>query len=742
MDSYQQHLREETTYLEQTLAVIRNDLEAGAGSLSHMKGRIIASRKDLLENSSALPGDFSRLAEASQYLAEVGRQAAGYRLARQHLEKYQKMLDSPYFGRFDFQEGGAGREKIYLGLHTVMDPETGDVLVYDWRAPISGIFYRCEPGPASYSAPAGLISGEVLLKRQYKIKNSRLVHFFDCSLAITDELLQEILSRNASARMKNIVETIQKEQDLIIRDTENDLLLIQGVAGSGKTSIALHRIAYLLYQGLNSNLRSNNVILFSPNAVFSQYISGVLPELGEENVHQPTFDLLAEKAFAGRFAVETRAAQLEWLINAQGTEEDLTRKQSIDFKGSSTFAKILDRLIRHHDRRLLEFEDVYYHGIIIETKQQLKNRFLNNKFGLPTARQLQRLEKTIWEKVHPLQKKRLEKIQKIVTKSEGRDFEIKPFSRLLAIKEAKRLQSLLLKFTRVDYWQLYRLLFSRRDLFFRLARGLELPAKIEKIISGTRENIEKGRVGHEDCAPLLYLKLKTEGGGLFPEIRQVVIDEAQDYYPLHYHIFRLLFAGAKYTILGDLNQTMEKEADARLYDHISEILNRDHTLKLFLNKGYRSTCEISRFTQQLLGKKTDHASLLRHGEEPRVVRRESEELLYQALSRDAKDLLRQGCQSLAIICKTGQEAERVHSGLKDLLPVKLIQPRGGKLEKGVLVLPSYLAKGLEFDAVLVWGADRENYSSDLDRRLLYIACSRALHRLSVYHTGEKSPFLQ
>lgn len=742
MDNYQQNLQEEKDYLEKTVTFIRSELETGAEELSDRKRNLIASRKDMWENTVHFTDDFDKLTEINQYLSEVNNQTANYTNNLKRVEKYRRMLGSPYFGRFDFTEDSCNnREKIYIGFHNVMDPKTYEVYVYDWRAPIAGIYYRYEPGKAAYAAPGGIITGEVSLKRQYKIKDSQLKYFFDCSIRINDEILQEILSHNSSPKMRNIVETIQKEQDIIIRDTENELLIVQGVAGSGKTSVALHRVAFLLYDGLNSDIGANNVIILSPNAVFSNYISGVLPELGEENVAQTTFDDIAAQAFAGRFMAETRAMQLESVINPQDPGEGEIRRQGVGFKGSGTFVQILDRLLWHYAHHVIPFADVYFNGVVIETGQRLKNRFLNDKTGLPMAKRLRRIENMILDKVRPLRKERLARIEKIVQKSEGRDFEIKPFSRLLSIKEAKPFLDRLHRFTEVDYFSLYKMLFSQAGLLFKLAQGLDLPGEIGQITLKTKQALEKGQVFHEDCAPLLYLKLKMEGSDLFPEIRQVVIDEAQDYYPMQYEVFKLLFRGAKYTVLGDIHQTIEKVADNSLYEGVAEILGKQKTVKLFLNKGYRSSYEINAFTQKLLGKKQDFLSFERHEKEPLVIHTKSKELMEQSVIRDILSYTEQGYESLAVICKTQQEAEGVHAKLKAFTQLKLIKPDNGKVEKGVSVIPSYMAKGLEFDVVIVYGTNSENYSSEFDRKLLYIACTRALHRLVIYYTGEISPIL-
>ncbi|WP_407312809.1 HelD family protein [Desulfosporosinus sp. SB140] len=742
MDSYQENYQEEIEYLRKTLAFIDEEVEKEAKILGEKKSDLIAARKDMYENTVHVSSDFESLIDINLHLMQVNNHISSYNPRR--IRNLKKMISSPYFGRFDFIEKGfSEKEKIYIGLYNLMDRNTGQVYVYDWRAPISSIFYRYELGEAMFDTPAGISQGEVSLKRQYKIRNSTLKYFFDCSIRITDEILQEVLSHNASAKMKNIIETIQKEQDVIIRDRDHELLIVQGVAGSGKTSIALHRIAFLLYEGLNSNLRSKDVIIISPNSVFSHYISSVLPELGEENVRQSIFDDLVLEVFQGRFGEETRDMQLESLINSRGSTGDDGRRQSIDFKGSRVFKQILDRLLWYYAHRLIVFEDVYYNGTILATRQQLKNRFLHNEIGLPVAKQLKIIETILLKKVHPLQKKRLKRLEKIVEKSEGHEFEIKSFSRLLAIKQAVVFRERIQKFTNVDYKHLYTLLFENRGLLLKLSQGLTLPETIEKIISTTLQNLREGQVHYEDYAPLLYLKLKIEGNDVVSGIKHVVIDEAQDYTPLQYEVFKILYKNATYTVLGDIHQTIEKTMDCSLYDDISEILNKGKTIKLSLYKGYRSTCEINTFTQNLLGEGTqqDYCSIERYGEEPMVIHQETLEAMDQSIIEDIANYTEQGYESVAVICKTQEEAEKVFSRLKKSVQLTLINPRGGEVIKGALVIPTYMAKGLEFDVVIIYDVNKENYASDFDRQLLYIACTRALHRLVIYYKGDKSPLI-
>jgi len=740
MGDHHKDLGEEEKYLEKTLAAINKQLEAAEQQIQRNRGSLTALGKDMWENISHSPRGFgsSSFADVNLYSSEVEIAAQTYKNSVKNIEKFKRMISDPYFGRFDFSEEGRGvPEKIYIGRGTLIDPDTFKVLVHDWRAPICSVYYRHELGPAEYETPGGVVTGEVLLKRQYQIKDSRLLHFFDSSVVITDEILIDILSRNASSKMRSIVESIQKEQDIIIRDTENELIVVQGAAGSGKTSIALHRIAYLLYEGLGGSLEPRNIVILSPNEVFSRYISNVLPDLGEENVEQITFDRIAQKELGEGLSVESRGEQLERIIEAG----DPVLLKNIRFKGIAVFARILDRLISHYENEVLVFEDVYYHGRTLATRQELKNKFLNNVKAIPMARRLQRIEEEIWETIHPLRKLRLEKLERIVQQSEGHDLEIKAFSRLLAIKETKRLKDRLHRFTKVDYLDMYKMLFSDRKLFFQLAEGLDLPEGFEKVFHLTGDNLKKGTINYEDVAPLLYLKLKIEGANPFPLIKQVIIDEAQDYSPMQYAVFKLLFGSARYTVLGDVHQSMDNAVDLSIYDEIAEILDQHSAVRLQLTKAYRSTWEINAFNDRLLGKDEPSRSFERHGEWPRIVRAQNRRAMNEKVTGAIRDLLAEGFESVAVICKTQKEAEKVHAQLAERIPIRLIGQDEETMDKGPVVIASYMAKGLEFDGVLVYDAGKESYSSELDKRLLYMACTRALHRLLLFYTGEKSPWI-
>ncbi|KUO73101.1 MAG: ATP-dependent DNA helicase [Clostridia bacterium BRH_c25] len=741
MDNYHQDYMEEQEYFEKTLQYVRQELEKELELLDGKKLELIKLRKEMWENTSHSTADFEKLTEVSQYLATLESQTASYGSTLKLVEKYRRLLSSPYFGRFDFSEGGSEEfEKIYIGIHNLIDMESQSIMVYDWRAPISSIYYEYELGNAEYSTPQGRATGKVLLKRQYRIHDGKLLYFFDSSLKIDDEMLQQALCRSSSPKMRNIVETIQKEQNLIIRDTENELLIVQGVAGSGKTSIALHRIVFLLYQGLSTKLNSNNIIVISPNEVFSSYISDVIPELGEENVGRITFGEICHSLLGDRGTIEKRNEQLEYLISSN-EPESLYKKQRMEFKGSAVFAKLLDRAMKHYENNVIAFEDVYYDGRIIESRQILRNLFLNGKIAGPTAKRLKRLEKIIFDRVHPIQRERVNRIVGLVQKLDGHEFDYKAFGRLLSIKESGELQKRVRKFTQVDYMEIYRLLFKDKNLFFELTHGLELPQNIEAILDTTRNNLEKDFIEYEDCAPLIYIKLKLEDSGTFNEIKQVVIDEAQDYSPMQYRVFKLLFEKSRFTVLGDILQAIDRESDLSLYDEVDRILKKNKSVHLFLNKSYRSSQEINAFSQGILKQVQDCISFERHGAEPLVSSHEDEKSMEAAIVRSISEYISEGFETVAVVCKTADAAYKLYSRIKDLADIRLIADENSRIEKGIVVIPSYLAKGLEFDAVVVCDVSDKNYCSELDRRLLYVACTRALHRLSLYYCGDKSRFI-
>lgn len=744
MAEYNDKYNEEINYLEVITDLLKYKIETETEKLADQKTDLIAARKEMWENTTHSSSDFDKLSDLNQYLSALNSQTFTYTELEKRIAKYEKMIDSPYFSRIDFtEEGYDDTEKIYIGLFNLMDDNTHEIKVYDWRAPISSVYYRSEIGPVEYKAPSGIIKGTVSLKRQYKINKGKLEYFFDSNVNIVDEMLMEALSKNMTSTMKVIVETIQKQQDLIIRDLDNDILVVQGVAGSGKSSVALHRIAFLLYQGLNLKLSANNVIVISPNSLFSKYISNVLPELGENNIQEYTFENIFLKLYNNKLSVKTKSENFENIICSQTEEIRTFLQQNDEFKGSKIFLKIIDRFIDYFERKLIPFEDVYFNGEIIEKRELLKSFLISKNLNMATAKKLKIIESRIMDKVRDKKNVRREKIEEVVTRSGRHEFETKAFTRVLSAKETSRFQNKVQNFTEFNSYELYKMLFQDKKLFMKLSKGLKLPDKINEIVEYTNKNLnDPHNIPYSDGIAMMYLKAKAEGES-YSSIKQVVVDEAQDYSPMHYYLLKSLFKEARFTIVGDINQAVEKKSDMTFYDDIISTFNFKKSNKIMLNKSYRSSYEISKFSERFLDEKTHTEYFKRNEEEPEIVKTKDKDDMEYKIIEHINNYKLLGYNSVAVICKNRKQASDLYFSLKEKIKdIKLVDYLGEQSLTGIIVLPVYLAKGLEFDAVIVHGTDNKNYNTLYDKKLLYVACTRALHRLSLIYTGKPSKFLK
>lgn len=568
-------------------------------------------------------------------------------------------------------------------------------------------------GEAFYDAPCGRVTGELNLKRQYEIKNGKLEYFFDSDVQIVDEFLRQLLSQNTTAKMKAIVETIQHEQDVVIRDMENDLLMVQGVAGSGKTSIALHRAAYLMYQGLQTKLSANNIMIISPNSIFEQYISNVLPELGEDNVISSVFEDILSALLIGR-KIQSRNDFLENLI-VNSKYKEISRN-SIEFKTSSFFREILDQFLIDIPRQWIEFEDVYYEGKCVVSGQILKDKILGRP-ETPLGIKLEQLEDYILEQIFGTGKGRGHKEEKNLIKQE------------------------IQKFIKIDIVELYKILFSNEAYFYSLLQNSNLSQGIKSIWEYTRENLEADRLYYDDAIAIAYLYLKIYGTNKYKNIKQVVIDEAQDYYPLQYEIFNLLFSNAKFTILGDMKQTLAKKEDISFYEQIQKILNKKKSSLIMLDKSFRCTNEILNFSLKFIEKSSQIKSFNRNGDSPKVYIADNSEIFIDEIVKEINLCQEKGFQSICLICKTEKNSIYLFNKIKHKLDIQLIKNGSVSDLQGVFILPVYMSKGLEFDAVLICDADSQNYHDEDDKNLLYVACTRALHKLSLFCENEVSPLI-
>ena len=669
--------------------------------------------------------------ELNQSIAPVTNLVADYDETMRKIHRLNNLIKCPYFARIDFCfEGEEIPEQIYIGKTSLTGEKAVEIYVYDWRSPIASVFYRFMTEEAFYDAPAGRITGRVELKRQYEIRDSRLLYFFDTDRSINDEILKQLLSKNTSPKMKTIVETIQKEQDIVIRNLESDLLMIQGVAGSGKTSIALHRAAYLMYQGLQSRLAANNILILSPNSTFEQYISEVLPELGEENAVSMVFEdilrsLLGEKVMwkaapgqeesgNGQTGVGRIQTQREFLENAvaNGAWGDYMKK-SMRYKTSEAFLGLLDRFAEQIPLRQMAFQDVYHEGNRIAEKEELRRRAMQRP-ETPLAVRLEQLTVRVLEDAFG--------------------------NRKGAGEEKARVLEEIQRFTRLNLYELYKSFWSDETNFQGAdSQGVE---ELEEIRSGTLENLEGDCLYFDDAVPVLYLYLKLHGCNDYRNIRQVIIDEAQDYYPLQFEILRILFPNARYTVLGDINQTLSKQEDGSFYEQVRRILKKKKSSLVTLNKSFRCTNEILQFSLQFIREKPQIESFNRSGEAVEVRAFRTRRDYLAGILKEMENCREKGYGTICLLCKTEEGCQRLFRELGSRAELRMAGDDGVEGLKGCFILPSYMAKGLEFDAVLICDGDSDTYQTGDDRKLLYIECTRALHRLSLFCQGELTPLLE
>ncbi|KAJ51691.1 hypothetical protein CTM_11330 [Clostridium tetanomorphum DSM 665] len=593
-------------------------------------------------------------------------------------EKLAKLADSPYFARIDFQ--GNGDEDVsvyYIGRFSFSDESK--IFIFDWRAPVSSMFYDCELGQAGYEAPVGRISGELTRKRQFKISRGLMEYVLESAINIQDDVLQRELSHTSDEKMKTIIATIQQEQNQIIRNEKAETLIIQGVAGSGKTSIALHRVAYLLYR-CKDTLSANNVVILSPNKVFADYISDVMPELGEEPIYEMSFTDIAD-------------IQLEKIINYEPNRDPMETNdpewnERAKFKSTLDFVMMMDSYLEYAVKKCFVPTD-YEFGRFKAKHDWILTRF-NAYKRYPIKRRLYEVSLDIFERF---------KTENI------RDEEL-PNQKVIY----KKLVSMLrFKNTLALY----------KDFF----KAMKIP---DKLVLFGKKTLE-----WPDVYPFMYFHAAFEGLKKNRLIRHLIIDEMQDYTPAQYVVINKLFQCNK-TILGDFGQIinpnhMNSLNDFRTIYPDAEILE--------LNKSYRSTFEIITFAKSIQDVLTIEA-IERHGDVPEIIGCSDSEDELAKIREKVACFLQSKYMTLGIILKTSCQAQSLYEVLSKEYDVKLLTADSDRFTNGISITSIGMSKGLEFDEVLIPASNKENYHTDFERSLLYIACTRAMHRLTLTHTGD------
>ncbi|TYQ12794.1 UNVERIFIED_CONTAM: DNA helicase-2/ATP-dependent DNA helicase PcrA [Acetivibrio alkalicellulosi] len=724
----------EVERLNRVCKIIDTNIEIITKYLENVKGELISTNKLMWENTAHSSDDFDKVVEIKQFLDELKQQNDKQMFFKKKMTQMEKLKKSPYFARVDFlEEDDEYIEEVYIGISTLF--HNNDILIYDWRAPISSIFYEYEMGSARYNCPDGVIKGEILLKRQFKISEDRINYMFNTDVKIDDDILQEVLSRNVDNKMRTIITSIQKEQNRIIRNEESSVLMVQGPAGSGKTSIALHRAAYLLYR-FRDTLTANDIIIFSPNKIFSSYISNILPELGEENIRQTSFLDFTKDFFKSHIRLEDYNYHIEKLL----CNHDKKREDEIRFKSSEAFVELLKNYISFLQDTQISFPDIAYNGEVIISKKEIWDLYNNSYKAFPYAEKLKLIRQRLFTIVEKYEGGKVKNLTNNLEKES--DYanlgyqEVKIVAKSMVKREVELLKSKIMEFTKYDSFLLYKDLFKNNIVFEKVSCGINFPADINDIRKRVIERINRNEVSYDDIAPIVYLKYSLENVKKKYNIKHVIIDEAQDYSPIQYQLLFEYFKNSNITILGDTNQIIHFNYNIGTFEEIAT--KKDNSLVVTLNKSYRSTKEITQFAQGILCESKEYDIVSRPGEKPKIIECKNEDKLIEKIVSDINVFKENKIQSIAIVCKTNLECQRVYNMLKEKIDVNIVKSEDAEFPKGIIIIPSYLIKGLEYDAVLIYNADDKSFYMEKDRKIFYTICTRPLHYLRIYYT--KAPF--
>jgi DNA helicase II / ATP-dependent DNA helicase PcrA len=674
--------QEEREYLEEikerlTLAVRRVD-----EAVRQFSDELRQKKQYIHEHQSGM--DDADMVAAEQSINRMAYTGEGAVARKRRL---LKLFQSPYFGRIDFATAQQPAAPVYIGVHSFLDEQQRRNLVYDWRAPISSLFYDYELGEASYLTPSGPIQGSIELKRQYKIRDGRMEFMLDSGVNIHDDVLQRELAKSSDDKMKNIVATIQRDQNAVIRNEDASVMVIQGVAGSGKTSIALHRIAFLLYR-FRDTIAAKDILIISPNKVFADYISNVLPELGEEHIPEMGMEELAADLLGGQYQFQSFFEQVSALLE----QHDAAFIERIRFKSTFEFLSQLNQYLLHVENNYFSLSELRVGRTVVP------GAFIQQKFKayhrVPLLRRFGQVANDVRAYVRDKVDRKLTGGEK-ATIGEG-------------IPRMFRFNNVL------DFYRdFYRWIGRPELLKFDPQRPLE----------------------YADVFALIYLRLRLEGIEAYDRVKHLLVDEMQDYTPVQYAVLSRLFYCRK-TILGDVSQTVNPYS-ASSAETIERVFPQADVVKLY--RSYRSTIEITAFAQRITPN-PDIVPLERHGPAPTVTGYGSPAAELEAIGQLIADFGGSGHQSMGIICKTQRLAEQAYQALQGP-GVHLLTADSTTFKEGVIITTAHLAKGLEFDAVIVPFASARHYKTDVDRSMLYVACTRAMHQLTLTYSGELTTFL-
>lgn len=627
-----------------------------------------------------------------------------------YLEKIrlmEKSLNKPYFARLDFKrDGESDIEELYIGKVGVIDEKNNNIII-DWRAPVSSMYYDSNIGDASYKAPEGTCTGKLLLKRQYEIENKQLKSYQDVDTVSNDELLKPYLEASVDNRLKNIVSTIQHEQNRIIREPVNKNLIIQGVAGSGKTTVALHRIAYLVYNN-RENIKPEQYLIIGPNKFFVNYISGVLPDLDVEDVKQLTYDELCSEILQENITLIDEDIKL---LKSIKNEKELTYQK---IKVSMQFKKALDKYIKE-----IKESTIPIYGVRINEKEIISNEFIKQIYN--SFEELDEYDNI---------KTRLMRTNLFFEKYIDENIEqYREYSEKELKKALKNyFNKLIPKIPKI-----YQNFLSNLDKYLEISEDIKEQVKINII------NLKNKKFEFEDLSSLIYLKAKINGIDEYGKYKQIVIDEAQDYGEFTFFALKFILKNATFSIFGDLAQSIYQYRSIENWESVLNNTFRNQGDIQYLLKSYRTTTEIMDSANNITKyiKLNTAKPVIRHGKKVSFINYKEKNEQISLIKRILEQYKTQNYKTIAIICKNEEEAQELYIKL-EMNDIKNITLNDTEYNGGICIITSYLAKGLEFDGVIISNSGEEEYNSNkiIDMKLLYVAMTRPLHELTILYKND------
>ena len=627
-----------------------------------------------------------------------------------YLEKIrlmEKSLNKPYFARLDFKrDGESDIEELYIGKVGVIDEKNNNIII-DWRAPVSSMYYDSNIGDASYKAPEGTCTGKLLLKRQYEIENKQLKSYQDVDTVSNDELLKPYLEASVDNRLKNIVSTIQHEQNRIIREPVNKNLIIQGVAGSGKTTVALHRIAYLVYNN-RENIKTEQYLIIGPNKFFVNYISGVLPDLDVEDVKQLTYDELCSEILQENITLIDEDVKL---LKSIKNEKELTYQK---IKVSIQFKKALDKYIKEIKESIIPI-----YGVRINEKEIISNEFIKQIYN--SFEELDEYDNI---------KTRLMRTNLFFEKYIDENIEQ---YREYSEKELKKVLKTYFNKLIPKIPKIYQNFLSNLDKYLEISEDIKEQVKINII------NLKNKKFEFEDLSSLIYLKAKINGIDEYGKYKQIVIDEAQDYGEFTFFSLKFILKNAAFSIFGDLAQSIYQYRSIENWESVLNNTFRNQGDIQYLLKSYRTTTEIMDSANNITKyiKLNTAKPVIRHGRKVSFIKYKEKNEQISLIKRILEQYKTQNYKTIAIICKNEEEAQELYIKL-EMNDIKNITLNDTEYNGGICIITSYLAKGLEFDGVIISNSGEEEYDSNkmIDMKLLYVAMTRPLHELTILYKND------